>query len=86
MKLKTLAQRCDGIKMQCGRLITELGDPLVTESGDAFLVTECFIPDTLRPGRVYKKQYPYWAPHDFRPKYDFESEDEFLIMAAIELD
>ncbi len=72
--------------MQCGRLITEDGNPLVTESGDAFLVTECFVPDTLRPGRVYKKQYPYWAPHDFRPKYDFTDEEEMLILAATELD
>ncbi len=70
--------------MQCGRLITENGNPLVTESGDSFLVTECFT--TLRPGRVYKKQYPYWAPHDFRPKYDFEDEEELLILAATELD
>ncbi len=72
--------------MQCGRLITEDGSPLVTEAGDAFLVTECFVPDTLRPGRVYKKQYPYWAPHDFRPKHNFEDEDELLILAATELD
>ncbi len=72
--------------MQCGRLITENGNAIVTESGDAFLVTECFVPDTLRPGRVYKKQYPYWARHDFRPKYDFVDEEELLILAATELD
>ncbi len=72
--------------MQCGRLITEDGNPLVTESGDAFLVTECFVADVLRPGRVYKKEYPYWAPHDFRPKYNFEDEEELLILAATELD
>ncbi len=72
--------------MQCGRLITEDGNPLVTEAGDAFLVTECFVPDVLRPGKVYKKQYPYWAPHDFRSKNDFESEEELLILAATELD
>ncbi len=72
--------------MQCGRLITEDGNPLVTEAGDAFLVTECFVPDVLRPGRVFKKHYPYWAPHDFRPKYDFEDEEELLILAATELD
>ncbi len=72
--------------MQCGRLITEDGNPIVTEAGDAFLVTECFVPDTLRPGRVYKKYYPYWAPHDFRPKYNFEDEEELLILSATELD
>jgi hypothetical protein len=70
--------------MQCGRLITEDSNPLVTESGDAFLVTECFT--GLRPGRVYKKEYPYWAPHDFRPKYDFGDAEELLILAATELD
>ncbi len=72
--------------MQCGRLITEDGNPLVTEAGDAFLVTECFVADVLRPGKVYKKQYPYWAPHDFRLKYNFEDEEELLILAATELD
>ncbi len=76
--------------MQCGRLITENGNPLVTESGDAFLVTECFVPDTLRPGRVYKKEYPYWASPSkkpyWEPQQDFEDEEELLIMAAIELD
>ncbi len=72
--------------MQCGRLITEDGNTLVTEAGDAFLVTECFVSDVLRPGRVYKKEYPYWAPHDFRPKYDFADEEELIILAATELD
>ncbi len=74
--------------MQCGRLITEAGDPLVTEAGDAFLVTECF--SALRPGKVYKKQYPYWAPPQKKPywesEYDFDDEEELLMLAATELD
>jgi len=70
----------------CGHLITESGLRIVTETGDS-IVTECFTPEAigLRPGRVYKDQYPYWKPRR-KPYWERElEEEELLAILGIEL-
>jgi len=70
----------------CGHLITEAGDRIVTETGDS-IVTECFTPDAigLRPGRVYKGEYPYFKPRR-KPYWEIDpDEEEVLVILGIEL-
>lgn len=68
--------------MECGELITETGDLLITtESGDQ-IVTECF--GLSRPGRTFRTTaYPYWSP---KKKTTQEEDEELMILAAIEDD
>lgn len=78
---------------ECGHILTEASERLLTESGDA-LVTECFS-GSLMPGKVWKGEYPYFKhrrrPTAYSPPYgpkqpDYLEEEEVLILFATEID
>lgn len=67
----------------CGSFVSESGNRLTTENGDA-LVTECSAPEAviLRPGRVYKSQYPYWLDRR-KPYWETDEIDDEEIAIVI---